>query len=150
MEEPKIAAFISDHFEIIRTLKESPDKRVLKVRNRTSGSPYLVRIFSGDPSVYNRLLTVRSPYLPEVYEVIADETETDAVRQTCTVTVLEEFIEGDRMAEMMQGCLFSEKETRKIGTDLCQALYVLHGLGIVHRDIKPENIILLPARGALL
>ena len=162
MEGPSITAYISDHFEILRTLRETSVKKVLKVRSKASGKPYLVRVLFGDPSVYERLLAVRSPYLPEIFEVISDREELtrealqsaeakrsdvsvtagDTAAKKCTMTVLEEFIEGDQMAQMMQDCLFSAKETRKIGADLCQALYVLHGLGIVHRDIKPENIIL--------
>ncbi len=133
MEEKQQSAYISEHFQVLQALRDTPEKKVLKVRSKSSGKVYLLREFQGDPSVYERLLPLRSPYLPEIFEVISEGDR---------VTVLEEFVAGDQMAEMLQSCLFTEKETRKIGADLCQALHVLHGLGIVHRDIKPENIIL--------
>ena len=49
---------------------------------------------------------------------------------------------GDTLGFLLQGALFSPAETRKIVTQVCRGLWVLHSLGAVHRDIKPENIIL--------
>ncbi len=34
----------------------------------------------------------------------------------------------------------TEMETLRMGTDLCSALEILHGCGILHQDIKPANI----------
>lgn len=36
--------------------------------------------------------------------------------------------------------VFTEEEVLKLGTDLCNALYVCNDKNIIHRDIKPENI----------
>ena len=124
---------LADSFRGDRVLKDSDRGMVMKVSHLESGKSYLFRLFTGDDSVYKKLLSVKSPFLPEILEVYEKNEEK---------AVLMEFVPGDSMAEMLEGCLFSEKETRKIAGDLCQALYVLHSLGIVHRDVKPENVLI--------
>lgn len=46
----------------------------------------------------------------------------------------------DLRTEIANGRIFTEAETLKIGRDICNALILCHGKGILHRDIKPENI----------
>ncbi len=54
-----------------------------------------------------------------------------------------EFLPGGTLADSLQkNGFFSAKEAAKIGVDICRALVVTAGLGIVHRDIKPDNIML--------
>ena len=54
-----------------------------------------------------------------------------------------EFLPGGTLADSLQkNEFFSAKEAAKIGLDICRALVVTAGLGIVHRDIKPDNIML--------
>ncbi len=54
-----------------------------------------------------------------------------------------EFLPGGTLADSLQkNGFFSAKEAAGIGLDICRALVVTAGLGIVHRDIKPDNIML--------
>jgi serine/threonine protein kinase len=54
-----------------------------------------------------------------------------------------EFLPGGTLADrLLKDGFFSAKEAAKIGADICRALVVTAGLGIVHRDIKPDNIML--------
>ena len=54
-----------------------------------------------------------------------------------------EFLSGGTLGDSLQkNGFFSAKEAAKIGADICRALVVTAGLGIVHRDIKPDNIML--------
>ena len=54
-----------------------------------------------------------------------------------------EFLPGGTLADSLQkNGFFSAKEAAQIGLDICRALVVTAGLGIVHRDIKPDNIML--------
>ena len=62
--------------------------------------------------------------------------------------MLEEFIDGTTIAEILQTRLYSETETAKVISELCSALAGLHSLGIIHRDIKPENV-MIDRKGAV-
>ena len=83
--------------------------------------------------MYQKLLGCSCPNLPLVMEAAEQDGEN---------LVIEEFIEGDNLGFLLEGALFTPKETRGIVKQLCQALWVLHSMAAVHRDIKPENVIL--------
>lgn len=46
----------------------------------------------------------------------------------------------DLRSELKHNRIYSEEEIIKIGCDICDALILCHGNGILHRDIKPDNI----------
>lgn len=54
-----------------------------------------------------------------------------------------EYLSGGSLADrMMKTPFIPAKETAEIGAEICRALTVTAGLGIVHRDIKPDNIMI--------
>ncbi len=57
----------------------------------------------------------------------------------CDMLIRMELLE-DLRGKLRDGHQYSEKEVLKIGRDICTALVLCHGKGILHRDIKPENI----------
>ncbi|WP_242623699.1 serine/threonine protein kinase [Intestinimonas massiliensis (ex Afouda et al. 2020)] len=120
-------------FELVDTLKKSPRGSVRLIRHKSTGKKFILRQFTGNPEVYQKLLDYTCPNLPTVYEVAANETDN---------LVLEEYIQGDTLGFLLKGALFTPEETRKIVIQVCRALWVLHSIGAVHRDVKPENIIL--------
>ena len=79
------------------------------------------------------LLHINHINLPIVYEVTQKENK---------VIVLEEFIDGITIADILDIDLFHENGAQKIIEELCNALTVLHEKGIIHRDIKPENVMI--------
>ena len=119
--------------DLVKTLHETERSKVSLLRHRKTGTRYILRCFSGSAEVYQALLPLKSNYLPQILEV----AECDG-----QVLVLEEYIQGDNLAELLQCGTLSVRQTRRIGKQLCQALWVLHSLGAVHRDVKPENVIL--------
>ena len=128
-------------FDILHTYKESENKTIRLLRHRDSGERFICRDFAGSAEIYQKLLPVECPYLPRIWE---------AAEENGRVLVLEEYLKGDRLDKVIEEALLSAKDTRKIALDVCRALYVLHGLGIVHRDVKPENILLCEDRAVLL
>lgn len=49
-------------------------------------------------------------------------------------------LRGEITKRIRTNSTFPEDEIIKIGRDICAALVLCHGKGILHRDIKPENI----------
>lgn len=124
---------LNERFRPVKVLKEEEDRRISLLDHPGSGQLFVLREFRGSPEVYRKLMTVASPHLPRVYEV----AERDG-----RLLVLEEYIRGDSLDELLRAGLLSVKETRRIARQLCEALWILHRLGAVHRDVKPENTLI--------
>ena len=124
---------IQSEFEPLKVLRQTKRSSIELVRHKQSGKYYVFRRFEGSSEVYRKLLGVTCPYLPEIYEA----AENDG-----SAAVLEEYVEGDTVASLLEASVFSPEQTKPIIEDVCRALWVLHEAGAVHRDIKPENVIL--------
>jgi len=122
-------------------LKTGPRGEVTLLRHRKTGERCVLRQFRGSAAVYEKLLTIRTPYLPQILAVGEQDGQ---------VLVLEEYVQGDSLAYLLEGSTFSVRETRSIALDVCKALWVLHGLDAVHRDVKPDNIVLQGDHAVLL
>ena len=136
-----LSDILREKYEVIRLMKESPRGSVRLIRHKTTGQKFILRHFAGNSEVYRALLDYACPNLPTVYEVAERNGEN---------LVLEEFIEGDTLGFLLKGALFSPEETKKIVSQVCRALWVLHSIGAVHRDVKPENIILRGSEAVLI
>ena len=103
------------------------------VRHRGTGRRFIFRMFEGAGEVYELLLPVSCPHLPQIMETAERDGKT---------VVLEEYVQGDTLSFLLKGGVIEPKAARRIVRELCAGLWVLHSLGAVHRDIKPENVIL--------
>ena len=124
---------LEDQYEPVRLLKEGPRGSIRLIRHKATGQQFVLRQFTGSAEVYRKLLGCTCPNLPTVFE---------AVSQGDSHIVLEEFIQGDNLGELLQSALFTPKETQDIALQICRALWTLHSMAAVHRDVKPENVIL--------
>lgn len=132
---------VTTEYDTLRVLKQSPRGTVSVVRHKKSGTRYVFRRYSGSGEVYRRLLPVLCPHLPQIMEAAEQDGQT---------AVLEEYVQGDTLAELLMGARLTEKEARQVTMQLCQALHVLHSMGAVHRDVKPENVILRGSDAVLI
>ena len=132
---------VDGRFHPVKTLKEDEDRRIILLNHPKSGQLFVLREFRGSPEVYRKLMTVSSPHLPRVYDV---------AEKNGRLIVLEEYIRGDSLDELLKAGLLGVKETRRIALQLCEALWVLHKLGAVHRDVKPENTLIRGAEAVLI
>ena len=133
---------IRPRFTPVRVLKQDPKKQVVLLRHGQTGTLMVQRRFPGSGEVYRRLLPVTCPTLPR----IADVAEREG-----TVLSLEEYIQGDELAALLEGGrTLTPRQAAGVTRDVCGALWVLHSLGIVHRDIKPSNIILRGSTAVLI
>ena len=132
---------VTTEYDTLHVLKQSPRGAVSVVRHKKSGTRYVFRRYSGSGEVYRRLLPVLCPHLPQIMEAAEQDGQT---------AVLEEYVQGDTLAELLMGARLTEREARQVTIQLCQALHVLHSMGAVHRDVKPENVILRGSDAVLI
>ena len=126
------AEFIETNFKRISVLKENANGRTELVAD-TTGAVYIRKIIARTGLPYKKLAQIKCAHIPEIYYY------SEAYGKTY---VIEEFISGETLAaELEQGKKFTAEQVRNIALQICEALIVLHGEGILHRDIKPGNII---------
>ena len=128
-------------YDTIRFFKKSEQREISLVRHKSSGTLYVFKHFSGSSEVYRKLLAICCPNLPQIMEVGEKEGRT---------ALLEEYVQGDNLGEILEGGLLTSREARQITRQLCSALWVLHSMGVVHRDVKPENIIIRGKEAVLI
>ena len=119
-------------YHLVSVLSDRNDCKTLRIRHKELGKDLVLRTFPNRIPAYDELLSIRSPYLPEVFESLTLEDGHGT---------LEEYVNGITLAEMMEIRRYSYKEARSVLLGLCNALTVLHERKIIHRDIKPENIL---------
>ena len=120
-------------YSLVSVLSDKNECSVLRVRNKSTEQDMVVRSFPKSISAYEELYSINCANLPLIYDVITlDDGQI----------VLEEFIEGVTIADVMESGKYRYMGTRKVLRSVCHALTVLHERGIVHRDVKPENVMI--------
>ena len=120
-----------DTYCLVTVLSEKNDCKVLRLRNKKNGRDLVLRSLPKYSEAYEILCGIRCENLPEIY---------DAIPLDDGQIVLEEYVDGITVAEVMQAGKYRYWGARKVLTDVCSALSVLHSRGIIHRDVKPENV----------
>jgi len=124
---------LREQYSVVKAYKNTEEKSIVLLRHNELKKEIICRRFKGSGEVYQFLTSISFPNLPAIYEV----SKTDD-----KIIVLEEFINGITVADVLLDGLYDEKGVKHIIKDVCNALSVIHHYGIVHRDIKPENIMI--------
>lgn len=124
---------IKTEYQFVKSLKKTESSQVLVYKNKATDKKMIVRYIIDGIEIYESLLTVKSKHLPQIYEVVRGEDKA---------IVLEEYIEGMNVGDVLEGGVYNEKGVVEVCRQVCEALTVLHSKGIIHRDIKPENIMI--------
>lgn len=117
----------------VSVLSDKNGCKVLRLRNKTSGKDLVLRSFPEHLDAYEALCGIRCESLPEIY---------DAIDLDDGQIVLEEYIDGITVAQVMEGGRYRYRGAKKVIAGVCHALTVLHKRGLVHRDVKPENVMI--------
>ena len=133
MNTQQYLTYLFESYSLVAVLSDKNGCKVLRVRNKQHNKDIVVRCFETHISAYDELYGVSSPNLPLIYDVISlDDGQI----------VLEEFIGGITVAQVMETGKYRYLGTKKVIRSVCHALSILHQRNLVHRDIKPENIII--------
>ena len=120
-------------YSLVSVLSENNECKVLRLRNKSTGKDLIARSLPQKICAYEKLLTINCENISLIYECVdLDDGQI----------VLEEFISGITVADVMRSGKYRYRGTKRVLTAVSNALSVLHDKGIVHRDIKPENIMI--------
>ena len=136
-----LTSVLEKEYNTVRVMKENERGVVILLCHKQSGQRFVFHRYKGNGDVYQKLLEISCPGLPQILEV----AQKDGL-----VAVLEEYVQGDPLSLLLEADLFTAEQTCRIARQICQALWVLHSLGAVHRDVKPENVILRGDQAVLI
>lgn len=109
---------------------------VVLVQHTETGKVYVKKTLDHyDRSVFEFIRAGRFTGVPVIKELF----ESDG-----SLIVIEDYISGHSLDELLESKLFSKEETIRIITELCNILepFHTHEPQIVHRDIKDSNVII--------
>ncbi len=124
---------IFKNYQLVSVLSDKNDCKTLHLRHKKLKRDLVLRSFPKTVIAYEILCGIKAKNLPEIYDCI---TLCDGQ------IVLEEFISGITVADVMKSGKYRYRGAKRVLTGVCNALKVLHQNNIIHRDIKPENIII--------
>ena len=133
MTREEYISSIKNTFSFVDVLSTKNDGKVLHLRHRKLGKDLVLRSYPQYLPAYEVLHKIRCENLPEIYEVVQAEDGQ---------IVLEEYISGMTVAQIMETNRYRKQGVHRIMVALCHAMSVLHSRGLVHRDIKPENVMI--------
>lgn len=122
---------LQDEYSVVSVLRNTDKITIRHLRHKRLAKDLVCLSFEGNGAVYRLLQTICHENLPRVYEVCEENGRC---------TILEEFIDGTTVAQILKSGLYNADGVRAVMTAVCDAVGYLHSVGIVHRDIKPENV----------
>lgn len=109
------------------------DGALIEAVRARDGSRWIRRTYDDDKrEIFRALASIKSSHLPEIA----------SVELTDSTVVIERYIEGTLLSELIASRHLDRSEIASIARQLMTALSDIESRAIVHRDIKPANIII--------
>lgn len=128
-----LETILKEQYQFVTCLRKTEKNEIVVLEHKTLHKRIIKRTFIGNPEVYRKLLTLKHKNMPEILEVVEFEDR---------IIVLEEYIDGVTLLDLINENLYKENQVKKLVGELCDILSFLHSFNIIHRDIKPENIMI--------
>lgn len=138
---------LSNRYRITERIGLGGMAEVYRAQDSVLGRSVAVKVmlpqYANDPTFTARFrqeaaaaANLQSPYIVNVYDWGQDGD---------TNFMVMEFVRGtDLKNAINQRGAINQRKVAEIGSQVCQALSVAHGMDIIHRDIKPQNIMIQP------
>lgn len=144
--ENELKSYIEDmlqcSFNKLIAIKNTDKSKIYVFEHKENDTKIIQRISSNrNDDVFRTLLNIKNRNMVNILEVCSDESN---------LIVLEEYINGTNLFEILQKENLNKKTALKYTIDICNALISLHNNNIIHRDIKPENVIITKDNQAVL
>lgn len=142
-----IGRVFNNRYQITERIGIGGMAEVYRAQDNVLGRLVAVKVmlpqYAADPSFTQRFkqeaaaaANLQSPYIVNVYDWGQDDG---------TYYIVMEFVRGsDLKTAINERGAINQRKAAEIGSQVCQALSVAHGLDIIHRDIKPQNIMVQP------
>ena len=142
-----IGRVFNNRYQITERIGIGGMAEVYRAQDNVLGRLVAVKVmlpqYAADPNFTQRFkqeaaaaANLQSPYIVNVYDWGQDEG---------TYYIVMEFVRGsDLKTAILERGAINQRKVAEIGSQVCQALSVAHGLDIIHRDIKPQNIMVQP------
>lgn len=128
-----LETILKEQYQFVTCLRKTEKNEIIILEHKTLHKRIIKRTFLGNPEAYRKLLTLKHKNMPEILEVVEFEDK---------IIVLEEYIDGVTLLDLINENLYKENQVKKLISELCDVLSFLHSFNIIHRDIKPENVMI--------
>lgn len=133
---------LNDKFDKLITVKDTDKSKIYIFEHKETGKKIVQRISTNrNDDVFRMLRAIKNDNFVNILDVCSDEEY---------LMVLEEYVEGKNLFEVIENNTLSRKTACKYAMQICDALIELHKNGIIHRDIKPENVVINKDDNAVL
>jgi len=137
-----VGAMFGDRFGEVRQLRIGNGVNTYLADERVSGTKVVVK--SVDLALVHPAVRIRFEHETQVLRRLTGlglGRLVDAGQIDDRLFLVQEFVPGQTLAELLAGGPVSVPLATRIGRDVARALEIAHDASICHRDVKPANIV---------